>query len=894
VPKTRRTAARPQLVALEDRVNPAPAFVLSNNTLIPIETEFPTVPRPAVAVTGLGTGESLVGIDFRPQNGQLYGLTTNGADAFRLYAISHRTGAATPLTAAPVTFTSTGTTGAAKTFGFDFNPTVDRIRVVSDTGLNFRMNPNTGQLVDGDPDAAGVQPDGLLNGGATAAQATAYTNSSANVTATTQYTLDVGTDTIFIQNPPNGGTLGSGKGLNVNGKAFDVTAAAGLDITAAVAVSKSGDPAAGTALAILTAGGSTGLYGISLTDGKVALIGNLGAGGAAAQGFAVYPAAAAVPAVGFDGTNLVRFSTAAPGTVTTAKVTGLAVGEVLVGIDYRPATGQLYGLAVDHEADRGTVYVLDPQTGAATVVGSVGTVRYPLELPAPGTPSAVDLPPAAAGYGFDFNPTVDRIRVVTGTGLNFRINPDNGVPVDSSNGLLPVPTPDGKINGATTVVTGATGTAYTNSFAGTTVTTQYTLDPASNSLYIQNPPNAGTQTAGLAVTVDGAALDFDAVNGFDIPATVAVGTSNSAAGGSAFAALTVGGTTQLYAIDLATGAATPLGAGGTGTTPFVGLAVGDGLPLGRPIDLFAVGSGQGLPATVKVYNPDGQARFTLQPYESTFTGGVYVATGDVTGDGVDDIITGTGNGGGPRVRVFDGVTADLVREFFPYEDTFRGGVIVAAGDTNGDGFAEIITGTGVGGGPRVIVFDGVTGAVRDNFFALEDTFRGGVLVAAADVTGDGKAEVITGTGVGGGPRVQAFEVAEVRPQVTDPPRAVFNFFAFESTFRGGVIVGGGDLTGDGFAEVVAGTGPGGGPRVIAVDGKSNGATVIADFFAFDAAVRGGVQVATVDRDADGDADVITGTGPGIPNRVLIYAAGGTVETDLRPFDAPFAGGVFVG
>src|SRR5205085_11157401 len=104
--------------------------------------------------------------------------------------------------------------------------------------------------------------------------------------------------------------------------------------------------------------------------------------------------------------------------------------------------------------------------------------------------------------------------------------------------------------------------AYTNSFAqsGTTVTTLYTLDSASNMLFIQNPPNNGTQTTGVPVTLGGSALGFTEVNGFDIPPGVQVGTSNAAAAGTGYALLTAGGNTGLYAIDLTTGVAALLGA----------------------------------------------------------------------------------------------------------------------------------------------------------------------------------------------------------------------------------------------------------------------------------------------------------------------------------------------
>src|SRR5205085_8243206 len=99
----------------------------------------------------------------------------------------------------------------------------------------------------------------------------------------------------------------------------------------------------------------------------------------------------------------------------------------------------------------------------------------------------IDLPAASAGYGFDFNPTVDRIRVTTGTGLNFRINPSTGAAVDADATNTGTQT-DPNINGLPTGSTGVTGAAYTNSFAqsGTTATTLYTLDADSNMLFIQN------------------------------------------------------------------------------------------------------------------------------------------------------------------------------------------------------------------------------------------------------------------------------------------------------------------------------------------------------------------------------------------------------------------------
>ena len=833
----RKSAARPNLVRLEDRTNPVAAFALSGATLVPFDTDFPSLPRDAVAITGLGTGEALVSIDIRPQNGHLYGLTSNGAGAVRLYDISPRNGTATPLSVAPVQFDD-GTAAVAiagTAFGIDFNPTVDRLRIVTNKGVNFRMNPNTGGIVDGNATTAGTNADGSLNiaGAAASGSETAYTNSSAGVSVTTQYTLDVVSQQLFIQNPPNNGTLTGGVNVTSDGTAkLNFTAVGGFDIGSNVTVTASNAAATGTGFAVLTVGGKAGLYTLDLANGKATLLNTVGDGARTFSGLAVAVPQTGTPLVALDGANLLRFNSADAAAVKSIPIAGLTPGEVLVGIDFRPATGQLIGVGINATTDTGSIYLIDPQgstptggtfgtTASLLIAGTAGKVAF---VNAAG--ATIDLPDVAVGYGIDFNPTVDRIRVVTGSGLNFRLNPTTGTGVDGDT-VAAGTNPDAGIGGA---IGGVDATAYTNSFGGTKFTTQYTLSATADALYIQNPPNNGTQVNTLAITLGGAKLDFGAVNGFEIPAGVQVSASNTAVlRGTGLAALTVGGKSGLYSIDLTTGAATLVNQIGTSAT-VGGLTAADDLS-GRRIDLLAVGTGAGVASSVRVFNPDGTTRFTLAPYEASFTGGVYVATGDINGDGIDDVITGVGNGGGPRVIAFDGITGKSVREFFPYEDTFRGGVLVAAGDLNGDG----------------------------------------------------KADVITGTGVGGGPRVRAFTVATTT--------VLADFFAYEDTFRGGVIVGSGDINGGG-ADIIVGTGPGGGPRVIAFDGKTRAS--ISDFLAYDAAFRGGVQVAAYDRDGNGSSDIVAGTGPGVANRVRVVTAANVDVFAVTPFDATFTGGVFVG
>ncbi|MFM9962616.1 MAG: DUF4394 domain-containing protein [Planctomycetaceae bacterium] len=568
---------------LEDRTVLAAAFALSGSNLISFDTATPTQVA-STPIVGVDASETLVGIDVRPQNGVLYGLGVNATtDTATFYAISTRTGQAAVVgTVGQVAFTTDGTTvvdlpdPATVGYGVDFNPVVDRFRVVAGS-LNFRVNPNTGAPVDGNTGVAGTNTDGAINGGTTTVDATAYTNNQPNSTATTQYTLDAASDMLFIQNPPNNGTQTSGSTVMLGGSTLDFSAVNGFDIPSGVNVATSNDPVTdGSGFAALTVGGVTSLYSIVLGGGAGAGVatnlGTIGTGTDAISGLSIRNDLGGFPAIGLNaaGTGLVRFNTASVGTSTSVTLGALTAGETLVAIDFRPQTGQLYGLGVNAVTDTATLYLIDPQTGAVSVVGTASQIAF---VDAGG--ATVDLPSAASGYGFDFNPTVDRVRVTTSTGLNFRINPSTGAPVD---GNLNSGTPagintDGAINGNSS--TGVSATAYTNSFGQPLtggVTTQYTLDAASNSLFIQNPPNSGSQTTPRGVTLNGAPLDFTNINGFDIPAAVRVTASHTVAIGSGIAVLEVDGVSKIYKIDLTSGAATEIG---PTTVALSGLTLGD-------------------------------------------------------------------------------------------------------------------------------------------------------------------------------------------------------------------------------------------------------------------------------------------------------------------------------
>lgn len=133
--------------------------------------------------------------------------------------------------------------------------------------------------------------------------------------------------------------------------------------------------------------------------------------------------------------------------------------------------------------------------------------------------------------------------------------------------------------------------------------------------------------------------------------------------------------------------------------------------------------------TLRAFDGSGQEIWQKRPYE-TFRGDVNLTAGDVNGDGTPDAIFGASAGGGPHVRVLSGVDGSELKSFFAYDPQFQGGVYVAGGDTNNDGKAEIITGAGPGGGPHVRVWDAASGVVIQSFFAGPADYTGGVRVAS--------------------------------------------------------------------------------------------------------------------------------------------------------------------
>jgi hypothetical protein len=269
-PRRRRASGRkrrPWIEPLEDRCLLSALVLLStNNQLLGFDSNSPGTIQGTVPVTGLQPGENLLGIDFRPSTGQLYALGSSN----RLYKLNTTSGAATQVGSGTFAVALSGTA-----FGFNFDPVADQIRVVSDTGQNFRLDPSSGVEFDSDPNTAGTQLDTNLSPPAHVVAA-AYTNSSPGATSTTLYGIDSGSD-MFVQiggsdgNPsPNGGAV-----TPIAAIGADTSDQAGLDI----------DPD-NTGYAALTVSGMAQLIRVSLVTGP-SPVGMIGDGSVGIRGLAV-------------------------------------------------------------------------------------------------------------------------------------------------------------------------------------------------------------------------------------------------------------------------------------------------------------------------------------------------------------------------------------------------------------------------------------------------------------------------------------------------------------------------------------------------------------------------------------------------------------------------------
>lgn len=605
-----------------------------------------------------------------------------------------------------------------------------------------------------------------------------------------------------------------------------------------------------------------------------------------------------VPSIAYAlSTNNVLFSfdTETPGQIDgTAFVSGLQDGELIRGIDIRPATGQLIGLGVrdipgnPFGPDEGRIYSIDPVTGIATRIGA--------------DPFSTNLAHGAI-YGMDINPAVDRIRIVNDANQNLRVNPNTGALSAVDQDLNFVPPANGPV----------VAIAYNQNFDGTPTTTLFgvdfqTLTPGDTHLdslvQIGGVDGQPSPNGGQVTNVGPLNLLLESKNvGFDIRVNADTGASEGFITARIFSTISNLFQTGLFRVSLSNGEATDGLVIGNGSVEFSALAI-------VPDTIIATGADVGGGPHVEVFDapvdrnpktkrPLDPPRLSFFAYDPAFTGGVRVATGDVNRDGVQDIITAAGPGGGPHVRVFDGRTgAQLpgrIGSFMAYDPSFTGGVFVASADFNGDGFDDIVTGPDFGGGPHVKVFDGKMGEEVQSFLAYGATFAGGVRVAAGDINGDLVPDIVTGAGPGGGPHVRAFS--------GDNLADLASFMAYTLQFTGGVTVAVGHVTGDGRATIITGSGQNGTPLVKGFEIVSLfDARQVFGFFAYNQDFRGGVRVSVGSGSGDGHQTILVSGGPGLSQQLVLTVRLDLLATgeyqaitvnDFLAYDPAFTGGVFV-
>jgi hypothetical protein len=471
-----------------------------------------TTPQTLVSVKGvlgLQPNDVLIGIDYRPADGKLYSIGKLG----NVYVLDPATGGATfkvalKASAADTSLPYQGITGDAEQMALDFNPVADRLRVIGNDGQNLRINVDTGE----------VTTDGVINAPEPAViTSAAYSNSMAGTGNTNLYVIDVNRDRVYLQNPPNDGTLQNATSASLG---LEATGTSGFDI----------DPVTNQGYAVLQIDSVSQFYRIDLSTIGTAfiashVIGPLPSNAKNIRGIALKPTTAT--AYGLTANNqLTAFNVTTPNTIhALTMISGLLPDEKIVGMDFRINTlvsskkGLLYGLS-----NMGNLYLIDPTTGIASG-------RLTLQA-APTDATAAYSTLVGSTFGVDFNPSVDRLRVVSNTGQNLRIDVDAG--------LVTTDTAINLINSTPQV----TAIAYSNSFLDSTNTVLHDLEGITQSLYVQNPPNDGTLSLKGSTT-----LSLGLNNGFDI-----VGGENGLALITVAAAT---GPSTLYQIDLLTGAATP-------------------------------------------------------------------------------------------------------------------------------------------------------------------------------------------------------------------------------------------------------------------------------------------------------------------------------------------------
>ncbi|MBL7919774.1 MAG: DUF4394 domain-containing protein [Bacteroidia bacterium] len=504
---------------------------VSNSILVTFSASAPATISSSIIITGITAGQTIEGLDFRPNTGELYAFGYNSAiTAYQVYTINLTTGVATAINTVTTLALGNGP------IGFDFNPTVDRIRVVSANGANYRLHPVTGLIAATDGNLAYTAGD--PNVSATPKIVTAaYINSYIGAATTALYNYDNALNVITLQNPPNNGSLTT---VGASGITTSTTTPL-LDMDIFY------DNISSTNKAYLVANTSTAtntdnFYTVNLITGATTLVGTIGSANPVSN-IAVFidrtlPALVGQLAYGLSGVNLISFDTQNPSFIRNLNpITGITAGQTIVGMDFRPANHNLYALGYNATNNEAQVYTINTSSAIASAVSA--------------TPIVLAL--GTVNVGFDFNPTVDRIRVVSNNDMNYRLEPITGT-ISATDANINYAATDPNFGANPNVGT----VAYINSYSSATTTTLYNYDEILNIITTQVPPNNGTLntigSSGIVINTADATVDMDIYYNSATSTNLAYLAANT----------NTETIDRLYSVNLTTGATTVIGKIGFG------------------------------------------------------------------------------------------------------------------------------------------------------------------------------------------------------------------------------------------------------------------------------------------------------------------------------------------
>jgi len=287
--------------------------------------------------------------------------------------------------------------------------------------------------------------------------------------------------------------------------------------------------------------------------------------------------------------------------------------------------------------------------------------------------------------------------------------------------------------------------------------------------------------------------------------------------------------------------------------------------------------GPGAGPQVKVFNQAGKLLSSFFAFSTKSRTGIYLAAADVNDDGTAEIIVVPRAGDAPLVKVMN-MQGKTLKQFYAYAKTMMNGIKLQTGDVDGDGTAEIIVYPRASTAPQIAAYE-YDGKLVSRFYAYDSKIRGGYNLAVGDVNNDGNDEFIVAPRAGLSPQVAVFDKSG---------KQLSRFYAYASTFSGGVNVSVGDINGDGSLEIVVSPESKAGPQIRIFTYKGS---VLKQFWAYDSRLRGNFTSFVADVNGDGNAEIITAPGEGMGPQVSVFNSSGKALSRFFTHNKGFRGGL---